>query len=193
MISKPGLSSQIGGYIQWIACKQIPFIKASIKSGFQEFYFLTGSRITKFRNGFFQSEINAEWHPVKFLHIRIYTQFDLRYNLTQQLLISKEESKNLQYRQEIKIIYHIAKQVQVEFAGMQIRNNAVNKGWLSQIFSEATFRWKANQHINLHMEAFNLFNLSSFSLIDQNLGYLQSSLSLPVTPRHFVAGFRWFF
>ena len=193
MIAKPGVNVQIGGHLQLIAGKKIPFIKASIKSGFQEFYFLTGSRITKFRNGFFQSEINAEWHPVKFLHIRIYTQFDLRYNLTQQLLISKEESKNLQYRQEIKIIYHIAKQVQVEFAGMQIRNNAVNKGWLSQIFSEASFRWKANQHISLHMEAFNLFNLSSFSLIDQNLGYLQSRLNLPIVPRQFILGFRWFF
>ena len=193
MISKPGLSSQIGGYVQWIACKQIPSVKAILKSGFQEFYFLTGSTITKFRNGFVQSEISAEWHPVKFLDIRTSAQFDFRYNLTPQLLISKEGSNNVQYGQELKIIYHVANQVQFEFTGRQVRNSTTTKNWLSTVFSEAAFRWKANQHISLHMEAFNLFNLRSFNLIDQNLGYLQSSLSLPVNPRHFIAGFRWFF
>ena len=193
MISKPGVNAQIGGYLQWIAGKQMPFVKANIKSGFQEFYFLTGSMITKFRNGFIQSAISAEWHPVKFLDIRVSAQFDFRYSMTPQLLISKEESKNLHYRQELKIIYHVAKQVQLEFAGTQIRNNTTNKAWFSTLFSEAAFRWKANQQISLHIEAFNLFNLRSFSLIDQNLGYLQSSLTLPVVPRNIIAGFRWFF
>jgi hypothetical protein len=193
MIPKPTSVISLANQLQWLAGDQLPVIKTSIRLGFQENFFLTGNKIIKFKNGFFQAEITADWQTLPTLRLSISGKLDYRFFPNNQFKEQIPVAKNFIFRKNIKLSWQVTEKACFEYSGMVNANN-FRKWTLSKtIFSEASFKWKLNKTLNLYFDVYNLFNLSNFSLSDQNLSYLQSRLSIPLMPRHFLAGIKWIF
>lgn len=193
LISKPSSSITLSNHIQFLSGNKLPMIKTSTRISYQENFFLTGDKRIKITNGLLQAEITADWQIMSTLRLSIYGRLDYRFFPNNQFKEQIPVTRNMIFRKNLKIYGQISPKASFEYSAMINENNFRNWIWSDAIFSDASFRWKLHPHFNFYLDVYNLFNLSGFSLSDQNPSYLQSRLSIPLMARHFLTGLTWKF
>ena len=193
VIGRPSSAITLGSQFLLFSGKNMSFIKTNIRLGFQEAFFQTGSSITKFRNGLFHAELFAERQVFSKIRLNIYAGIDYRFFSSNQIIRQIEAPKNLLFKKEIKIAWQFSEFGLLEWKSFAVVNNLRTITPTKTFFSEMKFSYKISKTCSFYSEVMNLFNLRSLVISDQNQGYLQSSLSVPIMPFHFLLGARWIF
>jgi hypothetical protein len=193
MIPRPNSTITLSSHLQWLTGNRLPAINTSARLGVQENFFMLGNKIKKIRTGFLHTEFNSDWQVRPAFRLGLCIKIDYRFFSENQFKEQLPYTGNLIFRNNIKLGWQWKEKVFIECSGMINVNNF--RKWVLQkaIFSDLSFRYMLKKNINIYIDVYNLLNISDFNLSDQNPGFMQSRLSIPLVPRHFLTGFKWIF
>jgi hypothetical protein len=127
---------------------------------------------------------------MKGLFISFQNELELQAPLSRPALMQNSDNKNLIYRHKLWVKGDLKESLTWSCLAYLNRNH-FSKGAISKaVFLETSIRWKIKQSFTLQLEGYNLLNLRSFSLTEQQLGLFQNRLSIPLVPRQIIAGLK---